>query len=167
VWHESAGGIELDGMVVAQVDRQDLRLNYRIRCDPDWTTRGLVVARSGVGTDLVFESDGAGRWIDRGGAPLDALAGCIDVDIAVTPSTNTLPIRRLPWQAGQSRDLRMVYLAVPEMTARPAPQRYTCLESSSGGSVFRYESGTFRADLQVDPDGLVVEYPALWRRIGH
>jgi hypothetical protein len=32
--------------------------------------------------------------------------------------------------------------------------------------VFRYESGSFRADLTVDDHGFVIDYPGLWQRIG-
>jgi hypothetical protein len=51
------------------------------------------------------------------------------------------------------------------MTIRPARQRYTCLEAGDDGAVFRYESGEFRRDLRMDPDGLVVDYPGFWRRV--
>jgi hypothetical protein len=115
---------------------------------------------------MVFESDGRGRWTDRAGAELRGLAGCVDVDIALTPFTNTRPIRRLPWEPGRARELSMLYLAVPEMTVQPARQRYTCLERSADGALFRYESDGFPRDLRVDPDGLVVDYPDFWRRIG-
>ena len=162
---ERPDGIDFDGLVVAHVDGEALRLAYRLRCDADWTARRLEVARHGVSPDLVFESDGKGHWTDGAGTELPELAGCIDVDIAVTPLTNTLPIRRLSWQPGQARDLLMVYVAVPEMTYQLARQRYTWLESGPSGAVFRYESGAFRRDLWIDPDGLVIDYPGFWRRV--
>jgi hypothetical protein len=52
------------------------------------------------------------------------------------------------------------------MTWRLARQRYTCLEASSSGAIFRYESDSFRRDLQIDADGLVLDYPGFWRRVG-
>ena len=162
---ERPDGIDVDGLVVAHVDGEALRLAYRLRCDVDWTVRRLEVARHGVSPDLVFESDGMGHWTSGAGTELPELAGCVDVDIAVTPFTNTLPIRRLPWRPGQARDLLMVYVAVPEMTVQPARQRYTCLESGAAGATFRYESGSFGRDLRIDPDGLVLDYPGFWRRI--
>ena len=90
------------------------------------------------------------------------------MDITVTPFTNTLPIRRLSWDTGEVRDRLMVYVLVPEMTHQPATQRYTCLErdpAAEGAAVFRYESGDFRRDLRIDPDGLVIDYPGFWRRV--
>ena len=166
VIREGPGGVEVDGLVVAHVDGQSLRLSYRLRCDPDWTTRRLEVVRHGDWPALVFESIGAGRWTNGEGTELPELACCVDVDIAVTPFTNTLPVRRLPWQPGQARDLLMAYVAVPEMTFRLARQRYTCLESGPARSRFRYASGSFQRDLQIDPDGLVVDYPGFWQRVG-
>jgi hypothetical protein len=162
---ERPDAIEVDGLVVAHVDGEALRLAYRIECDTGWTTRRLEVTRRGAEASLAFESDGHGRWTDGAGSELPDLAGCIDVDIAVTPFTNALPVRRLPWHPGQARDLLMVYVAVPEMTFRLANQRYTCLESDQAGSVFGYESGSFRRDLRMDQDGLVTDYPGFWRRV--
>jgi uncharacterized protein len=158
------GGIEADGLVVALAERP-IRLHYRIECDADWTTRRLSVVEAASGTSLTFLSDGAGTWTDGSGSVLDELAGCIDVDIAATPFTNTLPIRRLTFEPGAVRDLRMLWVLVPELTVRAADQRYTCLEKSATGGLYRYESGSFQADLRVDSDGIVIDYPELWRRI--
>jgi hypothetical protein len=64
--------------------------------------------------------------------------------------------------------LTVVYLSVPELTFYPAQQRYTCLEKSPTSGLYRYESldSDFRADLPVDDDGLVLDYPGLFRRVG-
>ena len=50
-------------------------------------------------------------------------------------------------------------------TVRAAARRYTCLEASDAGATYRYESGSFQADIRVDAEGLVVDYPGLWRRL--
>jgi hypothetical protein len=158
----SADTTEADGMVVA-LDERPLRIRYRIRCDPDWTTRELIVEETDGGTKLVFRSDGKGRWTDEGDRVIDELAGCIDVDVAATPFTNTLPIRRLTWEPGDRRDLRMLYVMVPELTVRAADQRYTCLAAGPDGATYRYESDGYQNDIEVDREGLVVDYPGLWR----
>jgi hypothetical protein len=158
------GGIEADGIVLA-MDEAPLRLAYRLRCDPDWVTRRLTVEAAGSPTGVDLVSDGAGRWSDGAGRPRDDLDGCIDVDIAATPFTNTLPIRRLGLRPGEVRDLRMAYVTVPGLAAHAADQRYTCLELTSAGGVYRYESGSFEAEIRVDEDGFVVDYPGLWRRV--
>jgi hypothetical protein len=159
-----AAAIEAEGFVVS-LDSRPIRLHYRIRCDPDWTARELDITEASSGLDLGFRSDGQGRWTDREGRHLPDLDGCVDVDVAATPLTNTLPIRRLTWDVGQVRELRMVYFLVPELTIECAGQRYTCLTQDGDGATFRYESGGFTADIRVDRDGFVIDYPGIWRRI--
>jgi hypothetical protein len=160
----SADGIDVDGMVVA-LDTRPIRLHYRIACDPGWTVRRLEVVETERGTELTFLADGAGHWTDGAGMALPELDGCIDVDLTATPFTNTLPIRRLDLWPGEARDLHMLYVLVPEMTVNAAEQRYTCLQRNDSGGLYRYESGSFQADLPVDADGLVIDYPTYWRRL--
>lgn len=67
----------------------------------------------------------------------------------------------------ESSDIVVAYIAVPAMEVTPANQRYTCLELSSEGGLYKYE-GLFRgftANLPVDADVLVFDYPELSRRV--
>jgi hypothetical protein len=50
-----------------------------------------------------------------------------------------------------------------ELQPWPEPQRYTCLEKGNDGGLYRFLSldGRFKADLPVDTDGLVFDYPAV------
>ena len=70
-------------------------------------------------------------------------------------------------QVGQSETFKMVYILVPDLTISVMRQRYTCLEKTDHGAVFRYENvdDDFKADLTVDNDGLVVHYPGLFERV--
>ena len=66
-------------------------------------------------------------------------------------------------------DLEVVYLTVPEMRIEPTRQRYTCLKRDAQGGLYRFESldgefAGFTADLPVDADALVLDYPGLFRR---
>ncbi|GAA2273879.1 putative glycolipid-binding domain-containing protein [Glycomyces scopariae] len=149
-------GVVADGLVVAAVDGQAVRMAYRIECDPDWRTRSVRIELHGE-PPRRLTGDGNGTWFEDGRERAD-LAGCIDVDIALTPFTNTLPIHRLGLAAGESADLAIVYVQpVPRLDISRAEQRYTRTDTG-----YRYGSGTFRADLTVDADGLVTAYPGLW-----
>ncbi|MDI3299391.1 MAG: putative glycolipid-binding domain-containing protein, partial [Bacillota bacterium] len=108
--------------------------------------------------------DGTGRWRHPDGGAAPWLDGCIDVDLSITPATNTLPIRRLRLSPGESRAIQVLYVAFPTLDLRPVEQRYTRLQDDGPCAVYRYESGTFRADLRVDGDGLVLDYPGVWQR---
>jgi hypothetical protein len=95
------------------------------------------------------------------------LEGCEYVDISETPFTNSLPIRRLGLAPGGSAEIAVAYFEEAELQPWPEPQRYTYLETGDGGGTYRFVSldGEFSADLPVDQDGLVLDYPGQFRRV--
>ncbi len=57
------------------------------------------------------------------------------------------------------------------MNCPPSMAAWTCLEATSSGGRYRYESlehgvSRFTAELSADQDGLVLDYPGLFRRVG-
>lgn len=153
--HSSVTGVTEEG--------RPFSLRYYLRTDLAWRVREVELALLGSDSRLFLRSDGAGRWTDEKGRPLPELDGCIDVDVSVSPFTNTLPIRRLGLAPDSSDDVEVVYLSVPGLTLRRARQRYSCL----GPERYLFESlhSGFRAELRVDADGLVLDYPGLFRRL--
>ena len=106
-----------------------------------------------------MESRGVWR---SSGRELHELTGCEDVDLALTPATNTLPIRRLDLGIGKSESVVAAWVKLPELTVQPLSQRYTRLSKNT----YRYESNTgFSAEIVVDDLGLVTAYPGGWERI--
>jgi hypothetical protein len=153
---ETGEGITADGLVVAFVDEQPVRLRYVVDCDAAWLPRRVradLYGRPPLSLELAN-----GRWYDGDGRERTDLAGCTDVDIALTPLTNTIPIRRLALDIGGSADIEVIYL-LPGRTLEVSRQRQRYTRTSAG---YRYESGSFRADLRVDEDGVVTNYPGLW-----
>lgn len=156
-----------DGLVLLKEQNVPLRVHYTVRCDSKWITREVALHVVGLTSARQrLTADGTGHWFRRG-KKLAALDGCLDVDINVTPFTNTLPIRNLALQPGESAEINVVYISVPELSFRPAQQRYTCLELTPEGGRYRYESPTtgFTREITVDADGLVIDYPGIWRRV--
>jgi hypothetical protein len=167
ITHDPAKGTEFSGAIVRLWEGQPLRVTYNLVCDTGWRVRELqmIGESEAVGERaLRVFADGAGAWHDDNSQPLDALQGCIDVDIMLTPLTNTLPIRRLQLAPGESREISVVYIAAPDLSIRPFRQRYTRLDD---GQSYRYESleSGFTAVLPVDDDGFVIDYPGIWRRV--
>jgi len=163
-------GLSALGLILCRKDGAHLRCRYQLDTDPQMRVRELTFAVTGEAEGqpkrIVLESDGEGRWRRDGDAAPD-LAGCIDVDIEVSPLTNTLPIRRLALTAGESAEIKAAYLPVPDLEPRPAAQRYTCLAPyADPGGRYRYEglSSGFATELPVDRDGFVLDYPETFTR---
>ena len=162
---EHPDGARLEGLVVAVSGELPATVVYMVDCAPDWSTRRAIVDATMAGmtfrTELV--ADGAGRWL-RDGRELPELYGCADVDISVTPATNTLPVRRLRLAAGESSDVDAAWIRVGgALSVERLPQRYTRLV----GGRYRYESGggAFTAMLDVDEAGVVLRYLPGWERV--
>jgi hypothetical protein len=68
---------------------------------------------------------------------------------------------------GSSAEIAVAYFDGAELQPWPEPQRYTYLKTDDGGATYRFVSldGGFSADLLVDQDGLVLDYPGLFRRV--
>ena len=88
------------------------------------------------------------------------------MDISETPFTNTLAIRRLGLAPGGSAEITVAYFDGADLQPWPEPQCYTRLETGDGGGTYRFVSldGGYTANLPVDLDGLVLDYPGLFRR---
>jgi len=154
----------LKGTVVEALNHQQPMLaNYEIYCDENWFTHRVQIERS-IGADtktlsLTVESRGVWR---SSGHEVTEVRGCDDVDLSVTPATNTLPIRRLDLQVGHAASVTAAWVKFPELLIQRLQQRYTRLAKNS----YRYESNTgFSAEIAVDDFGLVATYPGAWERI--
>jgi hypothetical protein len=159
-------GVVADGLVLGVADGRSFRLAYEVRCDAHWRVRAARVGVPGEPPKVELFSDGEGNWTGPDGRALPYLEGCEYVDVSETPFTNTLPIRRLRLSPGESAEITVAYLDGAELQPWPEPQSYACLEESEGGGLYRFLSldGGFTADLPVDADGLVLDYPGLFKR---
>ena len=161
-------GLVADGVIIRQrPGTVPFRLWYRIQCDEATRVRSAQAwIESPEERHVDLRADGSGNWTDGTGGSIPGLAGCIDIDIAATPFTNTLPILRLGLAPGQNAEIDVVYLTIPELELRPLRQRYSCLRTEADRSVYLYQNcvSGFAAELPVDTDGLVLDYPGQWRR---
>jgi len=157
-------GIVANGVVLGTVEHAPFAVEFQIACDRYWRVKRVAATALGDQRRIMLTSDGAGRWYDESGRLQSRLAGAIDVDLTITPFTNTLPIRRLGLVAGQSADIRPVYIRMPEYDVVTDPQRYTCIEP---GRRYRYEAldSDFVREIDVDEHGLVVTYQGLFKRV--
>jgi uncharacterized protein len=152
---------QLGGTAVFIEDRRICRLEYQVVCDAGWRTLHAKVT-GWIGHQPIkveVYTDTARRWTVNGRESPD-VAGCVDIDLAFSPSTNTIPIRRLSLNPGERAEVRAAWLRFPELTLEPLVQSY----ARTGDASYHYESsgGEFVTDLEVGVAGLVLRYPPLW-----
>jgi uncharacterized protein len=173
-------GLAARGVQVA-ADPLPYACRYELYTDEGWATVRFEVSAEGGGwLRTVRLERAAGRWrvvtaeqgdLDaalraagvRASAPMpgiedpDLLIDALDVDLAGSPLTNTLPLRRLGLVDSK---VMVAWVLLPSLAVVPARQSYTVL----GAGRVRYSSGSFSAELEIDDEGYVVRYPGLAQR---
>ena len=163
VLQDRPDGHSVESVLTGESDDLPYAMQYTLRCDESWRTRFLSIKVVG-GASLVIHGDGEGHWRDEASNDIPEIEGCLDVDIVATPFTNTLPIRRLTWHEGMRERISVAWISVPDLQVVRANQIYTCIEP---GVRYKYENADddFSAELNVDSDGVVIDYPGLFERV--
>lgn len=138
-------------------------ITYVIRLTATWQVRQFLLFRDLDEPDLWLGADGTGRWGEMNGARRHDLAGCTDIDLAVTPFTRSIPIRRLALGVGDAADLTTALVDVETLGVVPVSQRY---ERLTARRFLRtdLDSGEI-TELVVDEYGLVHDAPDAFRRL--
>src|SRR5882757_1444910 len=185
-WLTGAAEVELGDVGLSATGMQlgaepaPFRVDYRLEAPDRWVTKELELTATAEAWSrrLLLRHDASGGWraevSDEGDVPdgpwdgeLPDLSEARDIDIENSPLTNTMPILREGFRAGGSGDFVMAFVRTPSLRVEASPQRYEHVRTTENGSVVRYISrdGDFTADLELDPDGLLVNYPRLARRV--
>jgi uncharacterized protein len=138
-------------------------VSYVLRLSPTWQVRQFLLFRDGDEPDLWLGTDGAGQWGEVNGARRPDLHETIDIDLHVTPFTNTLPIRRLRLEPGDGCEITVAVIDVETLGVIPVRQRYEHL--SPGLWRKTHVKTGFTVEFRVDDYGLVHDEPELFRRI--
>ena len=158
---------EADSVILAfDEERGPIRITYHLAWDEWWQLRGaelVLVTERGV-KSLSLQTDGQGHWRHRDKDVIGELDGCLDIDIWPTPFTNTFPIRREAMEIGERRQFRVVWVFAPDLTVHPKVQAYTRLAERLYFIESLGDDG-FSAELPVDEEGIVFDYPDLFRRV--
>jgi hypothetical protein len=152
-------GWRLAGTTLLAARGQPREVRWTVLTDMEWKTLtvGAHDETPEASRGLALSADGAGSWT-AGGEPLVGLDGAIDIDLSWTPATNTLPIRRHRLAVGDSAETTAAWIAFPGHDIRRVTQRY----ERTGANTYRFSSGEFSTDLEVDENGLVTDYPGFW-----
>ena len=157
------------------------RLDYTLETASGFVTSRLRVSSRGEGwrRTLDLRRDAAGAWSVTAGEEGDVdfvsaggdsttFAGALDCDLGLSPVTNLIPVMRHgPLSSGGPVELTMAWVSVPDLTVRADGQRYAFVRADEEYRVIRYEAtdGSFAADITLDRDGIVIDYPGIARRL--
>ncbi|MGH3912022.1 MAG: putative glycolipid-binding domain-containing protein [Pseudonocardiaceae bacterium] len=146
-------------------DAEPYSASYSLATDESGVVRRLTVrtTRAQGEEHVTLTRSEEGIWlIDHGsGAVRTNFGGALDVDLAFSPLFNALPVRRLDLhRTATERGLPMVFVSLPDLEVRLIQQTYRTV-SVGDPAVVSLADESFDAELTVDGDGLVLDYPGL------
>ena len=159
----SNSGSEINSVIIGMYNKNIYRVEYLIKTNENWETIFFELKTQLYDKREIFSccSDGKGNWI-KDGEPANEFNGCIDIDIPLTPFTNTLPINRNKLSVNESKQIKVIYLDILNEQFKPVQHKYTRL------SQFRYKyenvPNDFEAVITIDELGFVIDYPELFVR---
>ena len=144
-------GSEIISSIIGAYANKLYKVAYRITTNRYWETTFFEITAQL--DDMVWSVNGR---------PGEKFNGCIDIDISLTPFTNTLPINRLNLSEKEEKQIDVLYVDVLAREIKPVQQKYRKLSKTD----YQYENvpNDFEALLSVDDLGLVVKYPGLFDR---
>jgi hypothetical protein len=138
-------------------------VTYVIRLSATWQIRQFLLFRDLDEPDLWLGADGTGRWGEMNGAHRHDLAGCSDVDMAVTPFTSSVLIRRLALEVGDSAEVTTALVDVETLGVVPRALRFERLTARRFRRTVLDDGKT--TEFDVDEYGLVHDHPDEFRRL--
>ncbi len=155
-------GHRIGGTALLVSDGASHEIRYSVLTDSLWRTRTVGAHVQGPGGDrrLALTSDGEGSW-SMSDTPVVDLYGALDIDLAWTPATNTVPIRRLGLAVGDTAETTVAWIDFPGHDIARKVHRYTRI----GPHAYLFESAGATYELEVSEDGIVRTYPQGWETV--
>jgi hypothetical protein len=156
--------IDVKSSIVGCSDDIPFKVDYELTLSKDWIISDFSIRAwlGNVEQSLHLKHNGYGVWSGNGNEWKD-IEGCLDIDISLTPFTNSLPINRIKTGFHQKTDIEVVYIDVLNFDISKEIQHYQLLENNKYH--FANSDGGFIADIIVDEFNLIQYYPELFERL--
>lgn len=156
--------LKIRGHVIYYDENSPMIINYSVDCDSEGQTSLVEINQKTNHSNqtIVLQRDINNCWF-KDSIEIKAVNGLVDIDIGVTPSTNTLPIRRLKLGKNESKIFQSIWVRFPDMSILPLEQKYTRIEDK----IYVYESlkSGYKAEIEVDEYGIVQSYESEWQTV--
>jgi hypothetical protein len=156
----TALGYEISSTINGIHENQIYKVEYHIKTNKNWETMFLTLrTQLNDSIEVLTLKKMQGRWL-LNGKPDDALINIFDIDLSLTPFTNTLPINRLQLKINGEQTIEALYFDILKKEIRPVKQLYTRIATDR----YLYENfdKSFKSEIKTDEQGLVMDYPKLF-----
>lgn len=164
-------GMRATGSMIATADDDDEAhsASYTLSTDESGVLSRLTVRTVTAGGEahVSLTRSEEGNWlVDHGrGAQRTEFEGALDADLAFSPLFNALPVRRVGMhRTPHHSELAVVHVGLPSLRVQLVRQTYRTV-SVGERAVVAFSGGGVTADLVLDAEGLVLDYPGLARRV--
>lgn len=157
-------GLSVSGDITGSINTVHISIDYQVQLGSDWRVRSFAAKNRITGFAFHAQQSAPGKWFDQDNHPLPDYDGCMDIDLFPTPFTNSLPLKRNAFQAGESMTFHMLWIDLVDGIIRVDRQQYTCLASG----IYGFDSlDTGFSTRIIFTDELYVQYyPGLFRLAG-
>ncbi len=142
---------------------KNFEVDYALDLDSVWNIQsGKIDYRfEGDNRQIIFHKDTSGNWI-IGDMKISLFRECTSIDISLTPFTNTLAIKALDMEVNESKVITVIYFDILKEKITRKSQNYSRLSPTR----YKFENipNDFEAAIEVDNNGLVINYPGLFTR---
>ena len=156
-------GNDINSIIIGHYENKICSAAYHIKTGIHWETYFLKLNYriDNKETELRLEKDiNENWWLNE--KQMDAFKSCVDIDISITPFTNTLSINRLKLSPNEEREIQVIYIDVFEEQVKQVHQKYQKLSDMT--YLYKNVPGDFEAEIEVDESGFVVNYSSLFER---
>ena len=137
---------------------------YWIKLNNNWEVQEFEINASVADKQYkhALQIDKNDHWKCKKNLPHFDFEGIRFIDISLTPFTNTLPVNGLNLKEGDSAEFDLIYIDILENRMEKQRQKYTRLS----GNQYKFDNlKGFTASIEVDNDGLVINYPGLFELV--
>lgn len=146
------------GIVLAS----DFSIRYKVTMDLFWKVLQVSVEILHCpDLNLQLIRGQGNSWVNELGIEFIELRGAEEIDISLTPFTNTIVMRKMT--AHQQKKVKVIFINISEWSLKLVDQQYTLIDQKT----FKYEnfSTNFSSIIEVDDLGLVIAYPGLFKSL--
>lgn len=156
--------ISVHSEIEGWVKRKPVYAEYWLTLNNNWEVRSFEISANVADKTYKYSLglDDNEHWKCKKNLPHFYFEGCNYIGISLTPLTNTLPVNNLHLLKGESKEISLIYVDILANEARRERQKYTRLDEQ----LYRFDNlKGFTADIEVDKDGFVVDYPGLFELV--